>query len=81
MGVLVDLGFATAMAVMLSPIQERVDRALNERDGLPALTVTSVVAVAILIPVAIVLLMQAYEANTFYEWVLSRLIPWGFATL
>jgi predicted PurR-regulated permease PerM len=71
MRVLAGLGLATAMAVMLSPMHERVARALNERDGLPALTVTSVVAVAILIPVVTVLLMLANQAKTFYEWVLT----------
>jgi Na+/alanine symporter len=80
MRALVALCLAAAMALMLSPMQERVSRALNEHDDLPGLMVTSVVAVAILIPVVIVLVLLANQASTFYEWALPRLAAWGFTT-
>jgi predicted PurR-regulated permease PerM len=77
---LVDIGLATAMALMLHPVHERVTRALRGHRSLSALLITLGVNAAILIPVVALLLVAAREGRACYAWLTAQLSSQGLET-
>ena len=74
---LVDIGLATALALMLNPMHQRITRSLNGRRAHSAFIITLGANAAILMPVVALLVMVAGQARALYTWVMPHLSAAG----
>jgi len=71
------IGFAVAgsVAILLSPVHGRLERALGGRPGLAAGLLVLVSTAAILVPVLTALFILGNQAVTFFSWLTPQLQP------
>ena len=66
---------AACVALLLTPLQRHLSRALRGRHGLAALVVVAVTTLAILVPVGTSLVVLGQRALVFFGWLGPRLQP------
>jgi predicted PurR-regulated permease PerM len=69
----ITLALATAMALLLKPLHNRLTRYMGGRPGIPALLLVLALGVIILVPVMGMLAAIAAQALTFYDWLEPQL--------
>lgn len=67
-----DFTVSACVALLLSPLQKRLTRALGGRAGLAAATLVLAATVLILVPVLSSLFLLVQQANAFFDWVRSH---------
>ncbi len=67
-----DFTVSACVALLLSPLQQRLARALGGRAGLAAATLVLAATVLILVPVLSSLFLLVQQANAFFDWVRSH---------
>ena len=66
---------AASVALLLSPVQQRLGRALGHRSGLAASTLVLVTTAAILVPVLTSFVILGTQAIAFFAWLTPYLRP------